>query len=257
MFCVAPECRLRETRCPGQEGSEPPRRNVEHAAEGEQLAPEPEQQFGRGQWFDQFGGDVARIAEAGAGFARRRTIDEQHVPAFARQRAGDRAADDARADDRDRFLLRHTATVYDLRPPGNRPAMQRIRVIDSHTAGEPTRLVIDGGPDLGSGPLEARVQRFRDEFDAWRSAVVNEPRGSDTMVGALLCAPHRADCSFGVIFFNNVGFLGMCGHGTIGLVASLAHAGRLAPGALRIDTPVGAVDCAVARRRPHRRRQRA
>jgi 4-hydroxyproline epimerase len=120
--------------------------------------------------------------------------------------------------------------------------MQRIRVIDSHTAGEPTRLVLDGGPDLGGGPLEARVQRFRAQFDAWRSAVVNEPRGSDTLVGALLCAPHRTDCGFGVIFFNNVGYLGMCGHGTIGLVASLAHAGRLAPGALRIDTPVGAVD---------------
>jgi len=120
--------------------------------------------------------------------------------------------------------------------------MQRIRVIDSHTAGEPTRLILDGGPDLGSGPLETRVQRFREQFDSHRSAVVNEPRGSDTVVGALLCTPHRTDCSFGVIFFNNVGYLGMCGHGTIGLVASLAHARRLAPGALRIDTPVGAVD---------------
>jgi len=119
--------------------------------------------------------------------------------------------------------------------------MQRICVIDSHTAGEPTRLIMNGGPDLGDGPLEARLQRFRDEFDSYRSAVVNEPRGSDTVVGALLCAPHRADCSVGVIFFNNVGYLGMCGHGTIGLVASLAHAGRLAPGVLRIDTPVGAV----------------
>ncbi len=120
--------------------------------------------------------------------------------------------------------------------------MQRICVIDSHTAGEPTRLITSGGPDLGAGPLESRLQRFRDEFDAYRSAVVNEPRGSDTVVGALLCEPHRPDCSVGVIFFNNVGFLGMCGHGTIGLVASLAHAGKLAPGTLRIDTPVGAVD---------------
>ena len=120
--------------------------------------------------------------------------------------------------------------------------MHQIRVIDSHTAGEPTRLVLEGGPPLGSGPLDERAARFRTEFDPWRSAIVNEPRGSDAMVGALLCAPHRADCRFGVIFFNNVGVLGMCGHGTIGLIASLAYRGELAPGRVRIDTPVGAVD---------------
>jgi proline racemase len=104
--------------------------------------------------------------------------------------------------------------------------MKHIRVIDSHTAGEPTRLVIEGGPDLGSGPLAERVARFRNEFDTWRSAIVNEPRGSDTIVGALLTPPHNPDCTLGVVFFNNVGYLGMCGHGTIGLVASLAHADR-------------------------------
>ena len=120
--------------------------------------------------------------------------------------------------------------------------MKQIRVIDSHTGGEPTRLVIEGGPELGDGPLEARAQVFRERFDAYRSAIVNEPRGSDTVVGALLCPPHRADCSVGVIFFNNVGLLGMCGHGTIGLAASLAHMGRLKPGRIRIDTPVGPVD---------------
>jgi 4-hydroxyproline epimerase len=120
--------------------------------------------------------------------------------------------------------------------------MDQIRVIDSHTGGEPTRLVLEGGPDLGGGPLAERVQIFRETFDRFRSAIVNEPRGSDTVVGALLCPPHRADCSLGVIFFNNVDYLGMCGHGTIGLVASLAHAARLAPGRLRIDTPVGPVD---------------
>ena len=120
--------------------------------------------------------------------------------------------------------------------------MKEIRFIDSHTAGEPTRLVIEGGPPLGDGPLEARAARFSAQFDAWRSAIVNEPRGSDAMVGALLCAPHRADCRLGVIFFNNVGVLGMCGHGTIGLVASLAHLGQLRPGTVRIDTAVGAVD---------------
>ena len=117
-----------------------------------------------------------------------------------------------------------------------------IRVIDSHTAGEPTRLVMEGGPELGDGPLEERLRRFREEYDHYRRAIVNEPRGSDPVVGALLCRPHRPDCRAGVIFFNNVGDLGMCGHGTIGLVASLAAAGRCAPGPIRIDTPVGPVD---------------
>ena len=119
---------------------------------------------------------------------------------------------------------------------------QTIQVIDSHTGGEPTRLVIEGGPDLGVGPLAQRVERFRQHFDAYRSAIVNEPRGCDTLVGALLCEPHRPDCNWGVIFFNNVGYLGMCGHGTLGLIASLAHAGRCTAGSLRIDTPVGAVN---------------
>jgi 4-hydroxyproline epimerase len=120
--------------------------------------------------------------------------------------------------------------------------MQAIRVVDSHTAGEPTRLVLEGGPELGTGPLAERVQRFRGEFDAYRSAIVNEPRGSDPLVGALLVQPHRPNCQIGVIFFNNVGYLGMCGHGIIGLVASLYHTGALEPGAVNIDTPVGPVE---------------
>src|SRR5579872_2316144 len=119
---------------------------------------------------------------------------------------------------------------------------ETIRVIDSHTGGEPTRLVVEGGPSLGDGPLTERLSRFREDHDAYRRAIVNEPRGSDTIVGALLCRPHRADCQVGVIFFNNIGYLGMCGHGTIGLVASLAGIGRCAPGPIRIDTPVGPVD---------------
>jgi 4-hydroxyproline epimerase len=102
--------------------------------------------------------------------------------------------------------------------------------------------VIEGGPDLGDGSLAERVKVFGERFDAYRSAIVNEPRGSDAVVGALLCRPHRADCSLGVIFFNNVGYLGMCGHGTIGLIATLANQGRLAPGPHRVDTPVGPVD---------------
>src|SRR5215207_4921676 len=118
---------------------------------------------------------------------------------------------------------------------------EKIQVIDSHTGGEPTRVVITGGPDLGTGPLAERRDRFRRQFDAFRSAVINEPRGSDVLVGALLCEPHEAGCAAGVLFFNNVGVLGMCGHGTIGLAVTLAHLGRIAPGAYRLDTPVGVV----------------
>lgn len=118
---------------------------------------------------------------------------------------------------------------------------RRIRVIDSHTGGEPTRLVIGGGPDLGRGSLAERLKRFRANHDAFRSAVVNEPRGSDVMVGALLCEPSDPACAAGVIFFNNVGYLGMCGHGTIGLVATLRFMGRIEPGEHRIETPVGNV----------------
>jgi len=115
------------------------------------------------------------------------------------------------------------------------------RVIDSHTGGEPTRCVISGGPDLGGGTLAEQRQRFGERHDAWRRALVCEPRGSDVIVGALLCAPLEATSTCGVIFFNNVGYLGMCGHGTIGLIATLAHLGRIAPGAHRIETPVGTV----------------
>jgi 4-hydroxyproline epimerase len=119
--------------------------------------------------------------------------------------------------------------------------MSRIQVIDSHTGGEPTRVIVSGGPDLGEGPLAERRQRFRDEFDHIRSAVVNEPRGSDVMVGALLVPPHDDRCMAGVIFFNNVSVLNMCGHGTIGVVETLAYLGRIGPGVQHLETPVGMV----------------
>src|SRR5579859_8176882 len=118
---------------------------------------------------------------------------------------------------------------------------QRISVVDSHTAGEPTRVVISGGPDLGNGSLADKVKIFRDQHDSFRSAVVNEPRGSDVLVGGLLVKPADSTCAAGVIFFNNVGYLGMCGHGTIGLVVTLARLGRIQPGAHRIETPAGTV----------------
>jgi len=122
----------------------------------------------------------------------------------------------------------------------SRPTVS-TRIIDSHTGGEPTRIIVSGGPDLGQGDMAQRRQRFHDAHDAWRSAIVNEPRGSDVLVGGVLCAPVDSANACGVIFFNNVGFIGMCGHGTIGLVATLAYLGRVRPGDHRIETPVGTV----------------
>lgn len=119
--------------------------------------------------------------------------------------------------------------------------MRRVQVIDSHTAGEPTRIVVAGGPDLGRGSVSERLETFRKEHDAFRSAVVNEPRGSDVLVGGLIVEPVDPSAAAGVIFFNNVGYLGMCGHGTIGLIATLAYLGKITTGSHRIETPVGAV----------------
>jgi 4-hydroxyproline epimerase len=117
----------------------------------------------------------------------------------------------------------------------------RLRVIDSHTGGEPTRVVLDGGPDLGTGSMQQRLDVFRTRHDDFRSAIINEPRGSDILVGALLCPPVDPACAAGVIFFNNVGYLGMCGHGTMGVIATLAYLGRIASGEHRLETPVGVV----------------
>ncbi|MGH9675425.1 MAG: 4-hydroxyproline epimerase, partial [Bryobacteraceae bacterium] len=121
----------------------------------------------------------------------------------------------------------------------------RVQVIDSHTGGEPTRVIVGGGPDLGGGTMAERLAAFRERYDHFRSAVVNEPRGSDVVVGAILCEPLDQRCAAGVIFFNNVGYLGMCGHGTMGLVVTLAHMGRIGAGSHRIETPVGTVTAAL------------
>lgn len=124
--------------------------------------------------------------------------------------------------------------------------IHRIEVVDSHTAGEPTRVVIAGGPDLGGGPLAARMERFRLEYDGYRRAVLNEPRGVPGMVGALLLEPLDPGCATAVIFFDNAGYLGMCGHGSIGLMTTLAHRGRIDPGEHRIETSAGIVTAVLA-----------
>lgn len=121
----------------------------------------------------------------------------------------------------------------------------RIHIIDSHTGGEPTRVVVSGGPDLGGGSVVDQLRVFREQHDRYRRAIVNEPRGSDVLVGALLVEPQDKSCVTGVIYFDNVQFIGMCGHGTIGLVVTLAHMGRITPGEHRIETPVGVVGVAL------------
>jgi len=121
-------------------------------------------------------------------------------------------------------------------------SVTRIRAIDSHTADEPTRLIVEGFPDLGSGSMAERLAVFRAKYDNLRVATVCEPRGHSAIVGALLCEPLDPANTCGVIYFNNVGYLGMCGHGTIGLVRALEYMGRISPGIHKIETPVGVVE---------------
>lgn len=135
-----------------------------------------------------------------------------------------------------------------------------FRVIDSHTGGEPTRTIVEGGPDLEHDPISGRplvtiadkLACMRNQFDGYRRALINEPRGSEVMVGAMLVSPERSNSNAGVIFFNNVGYLGMCGHGTIGVVETLRFLGRMKPGVCNLDTCVGTVaahlhdDCRVS-----------
>ena len=130
--------------------------------------------------------------------------------------------------------------------------MKRIPFLDSHTGGEPTRLIMDGFPDLGTGPVSEQLSRLKTHHDDFRRQVLCEPRGSDVLVGALLVPPGDPTCQLGVIFFNNVGYLGMCGHGTIGLMASLAYLGKIAPGTYRIETPVGVVEATLHAPTPER-----
>ena len=122
---------------------------------------------------------------------------------------------------------------------------QKIHIIDSHTGGEPTRMVYAGFPDLGTGSMAERLDVLKNQYDHYRRGVILEPRGNDVLVGALLCEPVNPEATAGVIFFNNTGYLNMCGHGTIGLIASLAYQGKITAGVHRIETPVGDVVCTL------------
>jgi 4-hydroxyproline epimerase len=119
--------------------------------------------------------------------------------------------------------------------------LARLQVVDSHTGGEPTRVIVEGGPRLAAPSMTGKLEQFRGSFDYLRNALVNEPRGSQVIVGAMVTEPASPASTAGVFFFNNVGYLGMCGHGTIGLIVTLSHLGRIRAGEHRIDTPAGTV----------------
>ncbi len=123
--------------------------------------------------------------------------------------------------------------------------MIRIPFLDSHTGGEPTRLIPSLPFDLGTGSVADKLSTLKKNHDDLRRTVLLEPRGSDVLVGAYLVPPADPTCQFGVIYFNNVGYLGMCGHGTIGLIASLAYMGKVQPGVIRVETPVGVVEATL------------
>ncbi len=123
--------------------------------------------------------------------------------------------------------------------------MKKIPFLDSHTGGEPTRLIPSLPFDLGTGSVADKLSTLKKNHDDLRRTVLLEPRGSDVLVGAYLVPPADPTCQFGVIYFNNVGYLGMCGHGTIGLIASLAYLGKVQPGVIRVETPVGVVEATL------------
>lgn len=123
----------------------------------------------------------------------------------------------------------------------SRRDVREIEIVDSHTEGEPTRVVISGWPKPEGATMVARRDSMLRDHDALRSGVVREPRGHDAIVGALLTEPVSPGAIAGVVFFNDVGYLGMCGHGLIGVVRTLAYLKRIQPGVVHIDTPVGPV----------------
>jgi 4-hydroxyproline epimerase len=118
---------------------------------------------------------------------------------------------------------------------------ERLRVVDSHTGGEPTRIIVSGAPNPPAGSMAERLEWFKSNCDQLRRALVSEPRGSEVVVGAALFEPNDSKCDAAVLYFNNVGYLGMCVHGTIGLMVTLAYLGKIKPSEHHIETPVGVV----------------
>lgn len=121
-----------------------------------------------------------------------------------------------------------------------------MHVIDSHTEGEPTRVILSGGPDLGSGSLAERANILATEHQEFYRSVVSEPYGQEAMVGVMLVEPVNSECVAGVVYFDAASVIGMCGHGTIGVAVTLAHMGKIDIGTHKIETPVGIVEVTLS-----------
>jgi proline racemase len=127
---------------------------------------------------------------------------------------------------------------------------QMIQAVDSHTAAEPTRVITGGLPTIRGATMAEKRDQLRQEHDSIRKSLVLEPRGHDAIVLAFLLPPTRDDADLGVVFANDAGYLGMCGHGSIGLVTTAVAMG-LVPAVepvteIALDTPVGLIRCRVA-----------
>lgn len=107
------------------------------------------------------------------------------------------------------------------------PYQYQIKVIDSHTMGEPTRIIYDGFPKLKGNTMMEKKNDLMEHYDFLRTALMLEPRGHRDMFGALLTEPVHEEAHFGVIFLESNGCLNMCGHGSIGAAAMIVETGMV------------------------------
>ncbi|MFQ5909152.1 MAG: proline racemase family protein [Thermoplasmata archaeon] len=127
-----------------------------------------------------------------------------------------------------------------------------LECIDTHTGGEPTRVVLSGIPSLQGVTSREQREDLKSRVDWLRQLVVAEPRGHADMFGAIVLDEHKADTDLGLIFIDNDGYLDMCGHGLIGAVTALAESDRLPHrDRLLVDTPAGTTECQLKRTGRH------
>ena len=122
-----------------------------------------------------------------------------------------------------------------------------VSYIDTHTAGEPTRIILSGFPKPEGRTALERQQWLYDHAEPFRRFVIQEPRGHADMFAALVTEPVDPSCDAGVFFLESGGFLSMCGHGTIGVATALSSLGWVSSERFSIETPAGVVACRLNR----------